>query len=638
MVGTLTMVDISESRYFRERLSSKGHTPIYKLHKYFARRPHNQFRSIIEHYVPENGVVLDCFAGGGVSLIEGLTAGRRVLSVDINPMASLIQLAQVLEVSSNRINEISAEIASEVFQSVGPWYATPCRSCGQPSTYRWIERAYLVNCPHCQALTSLGEVNKAVNSSGRLVNGRYSCIECASSFESVSTKRVDSQILNIRYKCSACKVEETAEPLVWDIELAASIKSDEGNYLREHSLNIPTDCFPLEWDRQLEDALFRKGFERFSDLFTPRNRMTLAYFFKLLEIRKNQLTDDEFVSVLTQFSSLLRYVNTMTFSTSSWMDGRPVAWAKHAYWTPNQFIEVNPFEYLSHRQLATNRWDKDRRSRFVDKRRGATLLEVVKGDADYAVACLDSRILPIPDNSVDAVITDPPFGGNVQYGELTHFWQVWLRSLNPFESQLFDLSSEILMHRKKTRSGICKTAVEYEVGLYEVFKECFRVLKSTSVLCFTFNNKSADAWYSVMKAAINAGFHLERDGIHYQEEITAYRDTAHLRYNGELQGDVLYSFVKERTNDDINESFRTPTDWLGSFVAAAELKCLPPKELAVQLHVGVISEAALSIQRCESKTQTLLWLDFLSLIGKSSRDGEALLSACQTILASEFDE
>ena len=70
--------------YFNQVLPSKGHTSIYKIHKYFARRPHNQFRAIIEHYVPENGVVLDCFAGGGVTLVEGLTSNRRVISLDLN--------------------------------------------------------------------------------------------------------------------------------------------------------------------------------------------------------------------------------------------------------------------------------------------------------------------------------------------------------------------------------------------------------------------------------------------------------------------------------------------------------------------------------------------------------------------------
>jgi tRNA G10 N-methylase Trm11 len=32
-------------------------------------------------------------------------------------------------------------------------------------------------------------------------------------------------------------------------------------------------------------------------------------------------------------------------------------------------------------------------------------------------------MLPIPEETIDAVITDPPFGGNVNYGELADYWK-----------------------------------------------------------------------------------------------------------------------------------------------------------------------------------------------------------------------
>ena len=95
--------------YFAITMPSKGHSSIYKIHKYFARRPHNQFRAVIEHYVPIDGIVLDCFAGGGVTLIEGLTSNRRVVSIDINPVACLVQRGQVLEVSAEKINSITSQ-------------------------------------------------------------------------------------------------------------------------------------------------------------------------------------------------------------------------------------------------------------------------------------------------------------------------------------------------------------------------------------------------------------------------------------------------------------------------------------------------------------------------------------------------
>jgi DNA modification methylase len=615
--------------YFASKMPSKGHSSIYKIHKYFARRPHNQFRAVIEHYVPSGGVVLDCFAGGGVTLVEGLTTNRRVISMDVNPVASLIQQGQVLNVQASRINEITTDIAHEVKVDIGDWFETICRHCDASTPYRWIERAYVVECPSCNEETLIDEASKLKLPNGKVKNGSYCCNHCEFKYESVSVIRKKSKILNVRYKCTSCGIEETAEPKKSDLDLNNLIAFDEGEVLAKFNLNIPSDEIPMDWDRQSEDALHRKGFRTFADLFTIRNRTFIAFMLQGIQKRRTGYTDDEYLGALTQISALIRYVNSMTFSTSSWMDGRPVAWAKHAYWTPNQFIEVNPFEYLAHRQLATTKWESDRVSRFSNKQRVLDPMNVIDEKSDYAIICGDSRKIPISDNSVDAVITDPPFGGNVQYGELTHLWQVWLRDANPFETQLFRLQSEILVHRKKKLNG--KTAKNYEDGLRDVFKECFRVLKTNGVLSFTFNNKSADAWYAVMKAAFDAGFDLENEGVHYHEEITAYRDTAHLRYDGELQGDVLYTFIKSSKKSTI-QSLPAHDDWLAKYIQLVDTS-LGFKEQAIELHLAVIRNAATSIGLGRNFKETEGWLNLLSIIGKANKSGESVISTCEGLLS-----
>jgi putative DNA methylase len=614
--------------YFSNKMPSKGHTSIYKIHKYFARRPHNQFRAMIEHYVPADGVVLDCFAGGGVTLVEGLTVGRRVVSIDVNPVASLVQQGQVLDVSALQINELTTRLSSSILTEIGTWFETQCRQCFESTPYRWIERAYFVNCPKCNSDTLLDEASKFVMPSGSAKNGTYICNHCGTDFQSVSTKRQGSRILSVRYKCRYCNFEEAAVPAAHDFDLNKKVESEESKIIKKFELTIPTDEIPMEWDRQSEDALLRKGFRTFADLFPVRNRIFIAFLLRGLSIEKSRLPSDVHLGALTQISALIRYVNSMTFSTSSWMDGRPVAWAKHAYWTPNQFIEVNPFEYLSHRQLATKKWETDRRSRFEDKIGSLNPMDVIQKTADYAVVCADSRTIPLPDRTVDAVITDPPFGGNVQYGELTHLWQVWLRDSNPFEKNLFELQNEILVHRKNTSNR--KTTKHYEIGLREVFSECFRVLKNDCVLSFTFNNKSPDAWFAVMKAAFDAGFILEEAGVHYHEEIAAYRDTAHLRFDGELQGDVLYTFVKceERAAkiDDIE-----PLDWLRNYVLKAD-RSIGKKEQAINLHLAIIRKAAAFIGSGRSEVEAGRWLNLLSIISESNRSGDSIIGTCEDLL------
>ena len=50
-------------------VKAEPHTPVYKMHRYFARRPHNVFRHLIEHYTDEGDVILDPFCGGGVTVV-----------------------------------------------------------------------------------------------------------------------------------------------------------------------------------------------------------------------------------------------------------------------------------------------------------------------------------------------------------------------------------------------------------------------------------------------------------------------------------------------------------------------------------------------------------------------------------------
>ena len=69
---------------------AKPHTPPYKIHRYFARRPWNVFKQIIEIYSDKNDIILDPFCGGGVTVYEGINLGRKVVGFDLNPLSTFI--------------------------------------------------------------------------------------------------------------------------------------------------------------------------------------------------------------------------------------------------------------------------------------------------------------------------------------------------------------------------------------------------------------------------------------------------------------------------------------------------------------------------------------------------------------------
>ena len=102
------------------------------------------------------------------------------------------------------------------------------------------------------------------------------------------------------------------------------------------------------------------------------------------------------------------------------------------------------------------------------------------------------------------------------------------------------------MNRKKNFTG-SKDVDDYEELLYDVYAEGARVLKDNGYL----------VWVAMLKAVARAGFYLPDDGILFQDYIDSYKNTAHLRFSGNIQGDFIYSFRKGRMeiNHDENKVF-----------------------------------------------------------------------------------
>ena len=98
---------------------------------------------------------------------------------------------------------------------------------------------------------------------------------------------------------------------------------------------------PLDWDRQSEDLLSEKGFLKFKDLFTKKNFLINILLFKKINEYKKHPEIHQILRFV--FSNSLRDTNIMSFATVGWQNGTPNTWAKHAYWTPAEFCEVNPY-------------------------------------------------------------------------------------------------------------------------------------------------------------------------------------------------------------------------------------------------------------------------------------------------------
>jgi putative DNA methylase len=135
----------------------------------------------------------------------------------------------------------------------------------------------------------------------------------------------------------------------------------------------------------------------------------------------------------------------------------------------------------------------------------------------------------LPDKSIDAIITDPPYYGNVMYGELSDFFYVWLRlalkdDYPEFSPPLVNKEREIVVNEKAvvgtgdTGQGTrVKDDTFFREGLLRCFRECHRVLKDDGLLVFTFHHEKPKAWAAVLDAVLQAGFDIKRVWTYHSE-------------------------------------------------------------------------------------------------------------------------
>ena len=162
------------------------------------------------------------------------------------------------------------------------------------------------------------------------------------------------------------------------------------------------------------------------------------------------------------------------------------------------YAEVNPFSETSGNWVNHLEWvlrcieSNSFRSSFPNVRRG------------------DATRLPFNEETVDAVITDPPYYDSVCYANLSDFFYVWLkrtlqgRNAVEFTAALTPKAAEIIQNL--THKGAKqKNRTFYESTMRKAVGEMNRVTRKSGVILMMFAHTSSDAWEVMVSAIIENG-------------------------------------------------------------------------------------------------------------------------------------
>ncbi len=112
----------------------------------------------------------------------------------------------------------------------------------------------------------------------------------------------------------------------------------------------------------------------------------------------------------------------------------------------------------------------------------------------------------------DLVITDPPFGDNIFYSDLSNFFYTWLRL--PLKNKYPDLfgPTKTPNAQEALKPRILPEAEgnqHYYDRLTPCWAEACRVMKDGGIMAFTFHHSEDAQWEIVLRSLFEAGFYLE---------------------------------------------------------------------------------------------------------------------------------
>jgi 16S rRNA G966 N2-methylase RsmD len=481
-------------QHLNHQIPPKAHTPMYNWHKFWGRKTWNVVSEFIGTYCPEGGIVLDPFSGSGVTALEALKLGRRVIAIDLSPVATELLRLTIEYVEPLRLQEAFKRIEMGVKSQIDNLYVTQCQKCGADVP---------VEC-------SIWKRDEKKNFS--LKELRYKCPACGNIVESGGkpTKKDLKRIKEIEEEFSKKRIWYPKNPLYYN------------------------DGLPFKEKQQ---------YESLDELFTPRNLYALALLMKSIE-KENDEKLKSFLKIA--FSSMVHLCSTMVPALSPAPTNHQTAfssvWTQHSFWFAPEFMEQNVWNKFEssitgHQGLLKAKVESNQY--FKNKKITTNIDRILEGKADICIItgdCLEV-LAKLPSRSIDYIFTDPPYDASIQYGELSYLWAAWLKKDDHYTETIS--AKEVVRNERQH-----KDFDVYHSLLKNSFDGIYKALKLGRYLTLTFHNPTFQVRNATIRAGSFAGFELEK--IHHQP--TAQKSgKSLLQPFGSAQGDFYLRFHKPQT-------------------------------------------------------------------------------------------
>lgn len=251
------------------------------------------------------------------------------------------------------------------------------------------------------------------------------------------------------------------------------------------------------------------GFKMWSDLFTPRQLLTLMTFVKWTHAAQRKM------KTVGYPSEWLEAINAYLVCT---FDRMLVFNSSLIYW----ILDSEAIGHTFVRYALSMTWDfcegvisNEVRGSYklcLDKII-SSMKTVVRAHISGTSDCLILRQSATTsiNREADAIITDPPYYDAIPYADLSDFFYVWLRrcigdKFSEFLGDTLTPKGEELVQQHKT-GEIGRIGKEfYEKGMANSFRAAYDSLPDNGRIVIVFAHKEPEAWETLVKAMIGSGF------------------------------------------------------------------------------------------------------------------------------------
>ena len=501
--------------YSREPLAidvSVGKTdPVYKAHSYHTKVPHLAIVPSILHYTEPGDLVLDGFAGSGMTGVAAQWCGtapasyrhqlevewrkegkqapqwgaRRVILNDLSPAATFMGANYNLPFDVNEFEKAGRQLLKDIEQEIGWMYETLHTDGRTKGRIEFVVWSQIYTCPVCA-----GEVNfteEALDEDTKRVKDAFLCPHCAAELTKPRLERLYLRVLDkvsgktiqvpkraptlISYIISRTRFEK--KPDAEDLELLQRV--EELHLPGE----VPTLAIPPMHMTHERARMDYSGITHIHHFFLPRAAQAMGLLWRKAMAWPDRRTREFLLFMVEQGIRGMSVLNRYKPIQYGRMGGSQVGLdMPGVYYVSSISSEVSPW-YQFEGKL------KRLVSSFGMQWAVAGRTMITTGTAAK---------LEVPPNSIDYIFTDPPFGENIYYADLNFIVEAW-------HGVLTDARPEAIIDRFKK-----KALPEYQHLMLQCFREYYRVLKPGRWMTVVFSNSRAAVWNAIQVALQEAGF------------------------------------------------------------------------------------------------------------------------------------